>query len=100
MEKLVYYKGKYQADGTTAIIAVEESTGEQYATVSVNLSGYGMKPQSENHIFIPSYNFTKEALDTFILDLGKNVVREVQIGFGKGIELELKDNWKEICQDM
>lgn len=100
MEKLVYYKGKYQADGTTAIVAVEESTGEEYATVSVNLGEYGMKPQSENHIFIPSYKFSKEALDTFVSDLGKKVVREVPIGFGKGIELELKDNWKEICQDM
>lgn len=97
--EFIYYKDKYAEDGTTAIVAVEKSTGEHYANVSVNLSVYGMKPQSENHIFIPLYKFTKNALDTFISDIGKKVVREVPIGFGQGIELELKDNWKEICID-
>lgn len=99
MGKFLYYKDKYAEGGTTAIVAVEKSTGEDYADVSVNLIGYGMKPRNENHIFVPSYNFTKETLETFISDLGKKVVREIPIGYGQGIELELKDNWKEICQD-
>ena len=99
MEKLVYYKGQYQ-NGTTAIEAVEAATGEPYATVSVNLEGYGMLPKDENHIFVPTYNFSKEFLETLMEDLIKKVVREVPIGYGSGLEVELKDNWKEICQDL
>ena len=99
MEKLVYYRSQYQ-DGTTAIVAVEEATGEDYATVSVNLGGYGMQPQNENCIFIPTYKFSGEALDTFKNDLVKRVIRQVPIGFGEGIEVELKDNWKDICKEM
>lgn len=100
MEKLIYYRSRYEADGSTAIIAVEESTGEQYATVSVCLVDQGDKPQNENCIFIPAYNFSKAALDTFMTDLVKRVIRTIQIGFGTGLEVELKDNWKEICKDV
>lgn len=99
MEKLQYFKGKYQ-NGTTAIQAVVAETGEPYATVSVNLEGYGMQPKDENHIFVPTYNFSKEFIGTLMEDLFKNVVRVVPIGFGQGLEVELKDNWKEICQDL
>ena len=100
MEKLQYFKGKY-CDGTTAIQACNAETGELYATVSVNLGGYGMKPQNENCIFIPTYKF--EFSDEFVQkikdDLVKKVIRKVPIGFGEGIEVELKDNWKEFCED-
>lgn len=98
MEKLTFLKTQY-ADGTTAIQAVT-ADGEPWATMSINLGGYGMFPQSENHIFVPTYKLDSDTFEAFKSALVKKVVNDnVPIGYASGMEVELVDNWKEICED-
>lgn len=99
MEKLVFCKGKY-ADGTTAIQAVTEE-GEVWATMSVNLGGYGMSPRDENHIFVPTYKLDPDTFEVFKKTLVAEVVNPVvPIGFATGFEVRLVDNWKDLCEDL
>lgn len=98
MLELEYVRGKYH-DGTTAIKAYDKKDGFPYCSVTVNLGYYGMTPEEKNHVFIPTYKLPEEALETIKRDLVKSVIRTVPIGYGEGIEVELKDNWKEICPE-
>lgn len=93
--KLTYKKG-YYFDGTTAIMAFEG--GQPYATVSVNLTDYNMKPKDENHIFVPAHNFDETFIATLFEDILEAKVRDIRYGWGRGFEAKLKNNWKEICE--
>ena len=94
--KLIYAKSLYIADESLAIASYVEDEGylEPYGDVSVCLVDYGMEPEP-GHIFMPTYKMPKEFVDTVIRDIVDTVVREVQIGYGKGLYVKLKDNWEK-----
>ena len=94
-----YYRSRYKADGSTAIICNTEY-GTPYATVSICLVDYDRKPPTEKHIFIPKYKFTDGNYTMFKRDLVKAEVKTVQIGFGEGVLVELRDDWKEFCEPL
>lgn len=93
-----YYRGKYVADKSTAITCTTDD-GEPYATLSICLADYGMTPLSENQIFVPTYKMCDEDYEMFKRDLFKRELMEVQFGYGKGMLVELRDDWKEICHE-
>ena len=95
---MVYYRGKYTADNSTAIQAYTND-GEPWATCTVCLVDYGMTPPDENHIFIPKYKLFK-FYDQFVEDLVDEVLYPVPIGYGEGVFARLKPNWKELTIPM
>ena len=92
---LYYYKGEY-GDGTLAITTWTDEDGylEEYGDVSVNLGAYGMYPE-EGTIFIPTYKVCGKYLDTIMNDIVDEVIREIPIGYGKGIQVRLKPDWEQ-----
>ena len=95
--KLYYKKDEYVVDGTLAISTwfEDEEFGylAPYGDVTVNLSGYGMKPE-DGHIFIPTYKMTPDYLSQVIDDIVDKILYRVPIGFAEGIYVRLKDDWE------
>jgi len=92
-----YRRSRYTADDTTAIMAYED--GVPYCTCSVNLSEYGMYPPEEDYIFVPTYNMFS-FYEKFKNDLVEEEICQVPIGFGFGMLVRLKENWKEIAKEL
>lgn len=93
-----YEKCEY-VHGGTAIKAYSD-WGEPWATVSINLTDYGLKPEDSNHIFIPVYKLDETTVETIKHDLVEAVVREVRIGDFKApcLYVKLKENWRDIYE--
>lgn len=96
--RLYYKKDEYVADGTLAIRTwyQDEEFGYMapYGDVTVNLSGYGMKPE-EGCIFIPTYKMTPEYFERIYDDIIDEVLYPIPIGYGHGVYARLKENWEE-----
>ena len=96
--ELYYEKAEYVVDGTLAIRtwSIDEEYGffEPYGDVTVNLSGYGMKPE-EGHIFIPCYKMTSDYYGQIVHDIIEEVITPVQIGLGVGVYAKLRENWED-----
>ncbi len=94
--KLYYKKDEYVVDDTLYIGTWCNDCGyfEPYGDVTVNLSGYGMKPE-EGHIFIPTYKMTPEYFHQVCDDIVDEIIAPIQIGFGQGVYAKLKDNWED-----
>ena len=99
--KLYYEKARYAVDDTLAIRTwwVGEYGYEPYGDVTVNLSGYGMKPE-EGHIFIPVYKMTPTYYEQILADIVEDVVAPVQIGYGMGVYAKLKEHWEDNVEMM
>ena len=96
--KLFYEKSKYVVDGTLAICTwyEDEEFGwlVPYGDVTVNLSGYGMKPE-EGCIFMPTYKMSPDYLSQVIEDIVDEIIGIVPIGLGEGIYARLRDDWED-----
>ena len=95
---MIYYRGKYMADNSTAIQAYTDD-GEPYATCTVCLAEYGMTPPSEDYVFVPTYKLFG-FYEQFKKDLVESEIQPVQIGFGQGLMVKMKPNWKELTEEM
>ena len=96
---MIYQRAKYFADNGTAIMALTDER-EPYATVSICLADYGVK-LPENQIVINHDLMNDPVFLTKIkADLVKKEVMTVSFGFASSIVVELKDNWKEICEEV
>lgn len=79
--------------------------GEAECSVTINLSDYGLKPESDDHIYIPYYKigeYSMELMNQIITDLVDEVKQEVFIGYKnscKCLYVKLKSNWKDICEN-
>lgn len=95
--KLFYKKGEYVVDGTLAISTwfEDEEYGylAPYGDVTVNLSGYGMRPE-DGYIFIPTYKMTPEYFNQVCDDIVEEVVAPIRIGLGQGVYAKLRDDWE------
>lgn len=95
--KLFYKKDEYVVDGTLAISTwfEDEEFGYMapYGDVTVNLSGYGMKPE-EGCIFMPTYKMTEEYALQVLNEIAEEVIGIVPIGYGSGLYVRLKENWE------
>ena len=93
--KLIYEKTEYMIDGTTAIKTwVETEEGlEPYGDVTVNLAGYGVKPE-EGHIFMPRYKMSDGFYEQVCKDIIEEIICPVQIGYGIGVYAKLKPEWE------
>lgn len=101
----MYYRvSRYCFDNSTAIRAFNDM-GEPECSVTINLSDYGLKPENDDHIFIPYYKiseYSMELMNQIITDLVGEVKQEVFIGYKhscKCLYVKLKDNWKDICEN-
>ena len=96
---MIYQRAKYFADNGTAIMALTDER-EPYAAVSICLADYGVK-LPENQIVINHDLMNDPVYLTKIkADLVKKEVMAVSFGFANSIVVELKDNWKEICEEV
>jgi hypothetical protein len=93
--KLYYEKSRYAVDGTLAIMTWTDEDGyfEPYGDVTVNLSGYGMFPQDDGYIFIPTYKMSTDYYKQVCDDIVDEVIQEIPIGYGTGVYARLKENW-------
>ena len=98
-----YEASYYENDCTTAIKAYSDQ-GEPWCTVTVNLSAYGIKPEDNNHVYIPAYKLDESTLNTILSDLVDKVERNIFLGFIQGrtdeckcLYVKLKDGWRERC---
>lgn len=101
----MYYRvSRYCCDNSTAIMAFNDM-GEAECSVTINLSDYGLKPESDDHIYIPYYKigeYSMELMNQIITDLVDEVKQEVFIGYKnscKCLYVKLKSNWKDICEN-
>ena len=95
--ELIYKKDRYVADNSLAIstyVKSEEGWLEPYGKVTVCLVDYGMTPK-EGEIFMPTYNMYGEFLSQVMEDIVEEVIRPIQIGYGHGLHVRLKENWEE-----
>lgn len=97
-----YRASNYVFDDTTAIMAYSD-IGEPECNVSINLSDYGLRPENNEHIYIPAYKIEEYSNDVFnqiLSDLVEEIKKEVYIGYNnscKCLYVKLKSNWREIC---
>lgn len=93
--ELYYAKGRYVADDSLAIrtYAMVDGWMEPYGDVTVCLAGYGMTPDKD-HIYMPTYKMTPEYRARVLKDIAREVVGEVQIGYGTGLYVWLKEDWE------
>ena len=96
MMKLYYEKSRYLVDDTLAIMTWTDEDGylEPYGNVTVNLSAYGMRPD-EGHIYMPTYKMTPDYRAQVLRDIAEEIVSEIQIGYGTGLYVRLKDDWED-----
>ena len=94
--RLYYEKNRYVVDNTLAIQTWWDGDGylEPYGNVTVNLSAYGMYPQDDGYIFIPTYKMTPNFYEQVCKDIVEEVVSPVQIGYGTGVYAKLKEDWE------
>lgn len=95
-KEMRYYRSKYEEDQSTAIRCVTEE-GEPYGVVSICMAGYGIVPKSENEIVVPKYKFSAEEYQRLKEDLFKREIKPVKVGYGLGVLVELREDWKDIC---
>lgn len=96
---MIYQRAKYVEDNGTAITALTDER-EPYAAVSICLADYGVK-LPENQIVINHDLMNDPVFLTKIKpDLIKKEVMAVSFGFANSIVVELKDNWKELCEEV
>ena len=100
---MIYRASHYVCDDTTAIMAFSD-IGEAECSVSINLSDYGIRPENNEHIYIPAYKiepYSKEIFNQIINDLVEEVKQEIFIGYKdscKCLYVKLKENWRELCE--
>ena len=59
----MFYKvSRYCCDNSTAIMAFNDMH-EAECSVTINLSDYGLKPENENHIYIPYYKIAEYSME-------------------------------------
>ena len=95
--KLYYATDRYVADNSLAIrtYAMDEEFGflEPYGDVTVCLIDYDLTPE-EGTIFMPTYKMFGEFLETVMDDIVDEVLGTIQIGFGQGFHVRLKEDWQ------
>lgn len=98
-DSMIYQRARYNADNGTAIMALTDNR-EPYAHISVCLADYGVSlPENQiviNHVLLNSPDFMEKIRQ----DLIKKEVMSINFGFSESIIVELKDNWKEICEEV
>lgn len=100
MDKFVFKRSTYKADDST-YIRMETPDGEPWCDVTVCLAGYGMTPESEDFIFIPSYKMDQKTID-YIMDklVDKIIINEIPIGYATGMYVKLVDDWKSFVEEL
>ena len=97
--KLYYEKAQYIADGSLAIRTYwddpEFGFREPYGDVTVCLVDYGMTPE-KGTIFMPTYKMTPDFVEQVLDEIAEEVIREIPIGFGRGLHVKLKKNWEHL----
>ncbi len=93
--KLIYAKDRYVADGSLAIQSYVNEDGwfEPYGPVTVCLAGYGLKP-AEGCVYMPTYKMMPDFVNQVIDDIVYEVLGVVQIGYGEGLYVKLKEGWE------
>ena len=94
---LKYLRGEYVAGGT-AIRCVDED-GLPYAYCSVCLADYGLIPP-EDEIVVPVYKMMPYDIQTIVKDLAKEELGFVHFGYGTGLRIRLRDDWREFCEEI
>ena len=94
---MIYYRGEYVAGGTAILCTTDD--GEPYADISVCLINYGIMPP-KNQIVVPTYELSEEFYQQVKKTLIKREINEVKFGYAKGVLVELRDDWEEICHPM
>ncbi|MBP5432205.1 hypothetical protein [Ruminococcus sp.] len=98
---MYYVASTYVCDDTTAIRAYSDS-GECECTVTINLIDYGLRPENNEHVYIPAYKiqeYSQEIFNQILSDLVEEVKDEVFIGHNnscKCLYVKLKENWRDL----
>ena len=96
---MIYLRTKYAADNSTAIKALTDER-EPYATVSVCLAGYGVSLPENQIVIDHNLLYSSEFMEKLKEDLIKKEIMGIDFGFARSLIVELKDNWKEICEEV
>lgn len=99
-----YIASTYVCDDTTAI-RVFSDIGECECSATINLSDYGLRPENNEHVYIPAYKiqeYSNEIFNQILSDLVEEVKDEVYIGYNnscKCLYVKLKENWRDLVED-
>lgn len=99
---MTYRASNYVCDDTIAIRAYSD-IGECECSVTINLSDYGLRPENNEHIYIPAYKieeYSEAVMKQIMEDLVEEVKKEVYIGYNnscKCLYVKLKRNWRDLC---
>lgn len=100
--KLIYAKDRYVADDSLAIQSYVNENGwiEPYGPVTVCLADYGLKP-AKGCVYLPTYKMMPDFANQVIDDIVYEILGVVQIGYGTGLYVKLKEDWEnnvEMCE--
>lgn len=98
--ELFYKKARYSVDDTLAITTWWNGDGylEPYGDVTVNVRAYYNFPLDDSLVILPKYKMSEEYYDQIIDDIVERELSTVQIGYGEGVMVKLKENWEQLVK--